>query len=128
MILKILSPYEVILEIEVKKVVAEGLEGYFCLLPKHIDYTATLKASILGYIDKDEKQSYVAVNEGVLTKLGSLVTLSTLNAITGDTLENLRQRVLTEFVRIGDVEKEVKTALASLELEMFKELMKVKKR
>lgn len=126
--LKVLSPYEVILEQKVNKVVAEGIEGYFCLLPRHIDYVSTLKASILGYTDLEDNSHYVAVNEGVLTKCGSLVTVSTLNAIEGDSLEELRQKVLTEFIKVDDVEKEVKTALASLELQMFKELMKVKRR
>lgn len=128
MILKVLSPYEVILEQKISKIVAEGIEGYFCLLPRHIDYVSTLKSSILGYVDLEGSQRYLAVNEGVLTKCGSLVTVSTLNAIEGDSLEELRQKVLTEFIKVDDVEKEVKTALASLELQMFKELMKVKKR
>lgn len=44
---KIILPYKTILDIKVKKISAPGLEGYFQLLPKHIDYTWILKPGIL---------------------------------------------------------------------------------
>jgi F-type H+-transporting ATPase subunit epsilon len=46
--LKILLPTEIILDKEVIKVVAEAENGYFCLLPRHVDFVSTLVPGILA--------------------------------------------------------------------------------
>ena len=40
--IRILTPTEVALEEAASKVVAESLDGSFCLLPRHLDYAAAL--------------------------------------------------------------------------------------
>jgi len=40
--LKIMLPAEIFLSEEVTKVVAEAENGFFCLLPQHVDFTAAL--------------------------------------------------------------------------------------
>ncbi|MQY79694.1 MAG: F0F1 ATP synthase subunit epsilon, partial [Bacteroidetes bacterium] len=45
--LKILLPDKTFLKREVKKVTAEAENGWFCLLPKHVDFTTSLTPGIL---------------------------------------------------------------------------------
>ena len=47
--LKILLPAEVFLVEEVSKVVAEADNGFFCLLPHHVDFTASLVPGVFAY-------------------------------------------------------------------------------
>ena len=54
--LKILLPAEVLLSEKVAKVVAEAANGFFCLLPHHVDYTAALVPGIFLYETEDEEK------------------------------------------------------------------------
>jgi len=40
--LKVLLPTQVLVDEPVSKVVAEGEDGSFCLLPRHVDFTSAL--------------------------------------------------------------------------------------
>ncbi len=47
--LRVLLPTEVLLDVEVTKVIAEAENGFFCLLPRHVDFVAALVPGILYY-------------------------------------------------------------------------------
>ena len=47
--LKILLPAEILIDNEVTKIVAEAENGYFCLLPHHVDFVASLIPGIFSY-------------------------------------------------------------------------------
>ena len=49
MLLKILLPAEILMELEVKKIVAEAENGSFCLMPNHTDFVATLAPGLFTY-------------------------------------------------------------------------------
>ena len=65
MILRISTPTGIILDTPVAQVDFEAIDGFFTLLPKHMDIISALKPSILSYKIGDKK-SYVACNKGVL--------------------------------------------------------------
>ena len=45
--LKVLLPTEIFINEEVEKVVAEADNGYFCLLPRHVDFVSALVPGLL---------------------------------------------------------------------------------
>ena len=65
--LKILLPAEMFLVEEVTKVVAEADNGYFCLLPQHVDFTASLVPGVFAYQTGDGDH-YLAIDGGTLVK------------------------------------------------------------
>ena len=81
--LKILLPTKVLVDEEVHKVTAEAPNGAFCLLPKHVDFVAALSPGLLSYEKGEEKEVFVAVDEGVIVKAGWDVRISTRNAVMG---------------------------------------------
>ena len=85
--LRILLPTHVEIDEEVDKVSAEGLEGAFCLLPRHLDWVAGLVPSLLSY-EQDGQERFLAVNGGILVKCGDEVAVSTFEAA-GGTVEVL---------------------------------------
>ena len=123
--LKILIPTEVLVDREVTKVIAEAENGSFCLLPHHIDFVAALVPGILSYTTTTEEEIFVAVDQGILVKCAQEVFVSTLNAVEGNSLENLKQTVTKQFQVLNEKERLTRSAVAQFEASMmrhFKEL------
>jgi F-type H+-transporting ATPase subunit epsilon len=117
--LKILLPERVVLHETVDAVVAEGANGSFGLLPRHIDVVAPLVPGILAY-RRDEEEAFVAVDEGVLVKCGDEVLVSVRDAVVGPDLESLEETVRTQFEERREEEKTMHSALAKLEAEVVR--------
>ncbi len=113
--LKLLMPTEVLINEPVSKVIAEAEDGSFCLLPRHIDFVAALVPGILYFNTNDGRENYVAIDEGTLIKCGEQVLVSTLNAVAGNNLEQLRATVEERFLELDEHERVARTALARLE-------------
>lgn len=114
--LKILLPSRIFGEIDgVTRIVAQTRQGSFGILPHRLDCVAALAPSILSYATETGGDVYVAVDEGVLAKMGAKVLVSVRHAIGGADLGRLRQAVEREFLTLDDREKSVRTVLAQLE-------------
>lgn len=113
--LQILLPTEVLVDEEVVKVIAEAENGAFCLLPRHIDFVASLVPGVLCFCAREGKESFAAVDEGLLVKCGSDVFVSTLNGVRGSDLGQLQSLVEERFLELDEHERKVRSALARLE-------------
>jgi F-type H+-transporting ATPase subunit epsilon len=123
--LQVLLPTEVLVDEAVSKVIAEAENGEFCLLPRHIDFATALVPGVLSFFGQDGKESYAAVDEGILVKCGSDVFVSTLNGVRGSDLGELREMVEERFLELDEHERKTRSALARLEaatLRGFREL------
>ncbi|MCA9030472.1 MAG: F0F1 ATP synthase subunit epsilon [Planctomycetaceae bacterium] len=121
--LKILLPTAVVLDEPVTKIVAEGEDGFFCLLPRHVDFLSALAPGILTFTTADELNHYVAIGEGILVKTGDLVRVSTRHAVRGTNLGELRETVAREFERIDDRERAARSAIAKLEADLARRFL-----
>jgi F-type H+-transporting ATPase subunit epsilon len=122
--LKILLPSRVFWEMdEVTRIVAETRQGSFGILPHRVDCVAALAAGILSYTTATADDVYVAVDEGVLVKMGAQVVVSVRHAIGGADLGQLRQAVEREFLTLDDREKSIQTAIAHLESGLIRRLV-----
>ena len=113
--LKILLPTEIFLDQPVTKVVAEGENGAFCLLPKHLDFVSALAPGIVIYMDPEGREQYVGVSGGVLVKQDDEVRIAALHAVSGENLGALRERVIEQFEASEERERIARTAIAELE-------------
>jgi len=129
MTVSIFLPTEVFLEKnEIRKVSAEGMEGWFTLLPEHIDYVAILTPSILTLEDHNREERYFAVDHGTLVKRGKQVSISTRRAIHGKDLDSLAHVVKEELTAMDDLEKKARSVLVGMEhsiMQRFAELNKM---
>ena len=122
---KILLPSTVFLDQVAKKLVAEGQNGFFCLLPRHIDYTNALVPGILTLEHMDGQIAYYAVSEGILVKIGRQVLLSVRDAVRGETLEDLKKAVDSQFLQLIRQEQASRTALRKLEADTIRRFMEL---
>ncbi len=113
---KILLPFEVFADkTDVSRIVAEGLEGSFGLLPHRLDCVAALAPGIFLYETQADGTVYVAVDEGVLVKAGADVLVSVRHAIGGKDLGQLHDAVKRQFLTLDESERNVRNALAKME-------------
>lgn len=124
--LKVMEPEQIIADEQVDKIIAEAVNGFFCLKPRHVDFASALKPGIL-YLYQGEEEKILAVDRGILVKCGSEVLVSVLNAIAGDDLGKLREQVRKEFSRIEKIEEEATNALRNLEAELIQHFVGLQK-
>lgn len=126
MSLKILLPFQVFSENQqVARIIAESTRGSFGLLPNRLDCVATLVPGILCYQVSGAAEVYVAIDEGVLVKIGSQVLISVRNAIAGSELSDLRDTVRQEFLNRNEQEQAVRSVLAKLESGFVRRFMEL---
>jgi F-type H+-transporting ATPase subunit epsilon len=118
--LKILLPGGVLLHEEVKKIIAEAMNGSFCLLPHHIDIVAALVPGILSFVTTGGHEVFLAVDEGVLVKAGTEVLVSSTRAVPGAELGKLKETVERVFRNVDDQEKIARSTMAKLEADLVR--------
>jgi F-type H+-transporting ATPase subunit epsilon len=125
--LKVLLPAEVLIDREVDKIAAEAENGAFSLLPRHIDFVAALAPGLLSYGSKG-RESFLAVDGGILVKCGQNVLVSTRNAVEGGELGELERIVAEKFNVLDDKEKTARSAIAKIEAGFIRRFLEVQKR
>ena len=126
--LKIVLPSEVFLEQEVNKVIAEGPNGSFCLLPRHVDFVSSLVPGLLAFYSLEGKESFAAIDEGILVKCTSNVLVSTRRAVLGPDLGLLRKTITEQFRVLAGREKLTRSASAKLEAELVRRFVELERR
>jgi F-type H+-transporting ATPase subunit epsilon len=113
--LKILLPSRVFADLNnVSRLVAETREGLFGILPHRLDCVAALVPGILTYTT-GERPVYLAVDEGILVKIGMEVLVSVRHANGGTDLAELHEAVKREFMNLDERELQVRTAVNKME-------------
>lgn len=114
--LKVLLPFQVFSDqSEVLRIVVETHEGSFGLLPQRLDCIAALVPGILCYETLADGEVFVAVDEGVMVKVGNEVCVSVRRAISGSDLDQLREAVDREFLALDEHEYSLRSVMARLE-------------
>ena len=120
--LQLFTPTQILLNTPIDKIDVEAIDGFFTLLPRHIDFVTALKSSILTYTINNKK-FYVACDHGVLVKRGDLVRVSTSFAVLDDNLDALKKTIATSFKEMEQERKELNVSIGRLELGLTKGLI-----
>ena len=113
--LELLLPTRVLVDREVERIVAEGGDGHFGILPRHADVVTALVPGILAYTPSGGREVFVGVDEGALVKCGETVTVAVWNAVEGEDLASLRATVHARYVELDEQARGARSALARLE-------------
>lgn len=120
MILRVQSPTAVVFQGEVSRVTVEAEDGFYTLLPRHIDFVTALVPGLLALRRPDGTEEFMAVDEGVLVKRGQQILVSSLSALRGADLGALREAVEHEFRVSAGHEEEARRALSELEADLVR--------
>jgi len=124
MTLKVWTPTEAVLEAEVSKIKAESEDGWFGILPRHIDFVTALVPGILTYTLPDRTDEHLALDRGVLVKCGRAVFISTRHAVRG-AIERLHEAVSEQFQQQRGKEQAAARFGAKLEADLVRRLMEM---
>ena len=127
MTLKVQLPTEVFLEAEVTKIKAEAANGWFGLLPHHVDFVTALVPGILMFESAAGEKEYLAIDHGILVKCGPQVSISTRSAARGASLERLKEEVAKQFHVVEEREKKTLAHELKLEAELVRGLLELNK-
>jgi F-type H+-transporting ATPase subunit epsilon len=125
---KVFLPTEILLDEEARKVVARAANGWFALLPRHIDFVAALVPSVLIYVDRGGHERFLGIDEGILVKHGKDVLVSTRKAVRGDDLASLRDVVRRDIMTLDEHERAARSALARLEAGVIRRFVELQER
>jgi len=118
--LEVITPMAVCVDRPVRRIVAEGPDGHFGMLPGHVDFVSELVPGILLYETEEGTERFVAINSGTLVKCGDEVRVAVRGAVDGDNLQKLRAKVEADFRKHDEEEREARAALARLEASMIR--------
>jgi len=127
MTLKIRLPAEVLFEEEVSRIRAEAENGWFGVLPRHIDFVTALVPGVLTFQPCGKPEEYLAVDRGILVKCGKEVSVSTRQAVRGTGLDQLRQDVEQKFMAQRERERAARALESKLEADLVKQLLEAEK-
>jgi F-type H+-transporting ATPase subunit epsilon len=114
--LKVLLPFRVFADkTDVTRIVAETRDGSFGLLPRRRDCVAALVPGILTYESEADGEVFIAVDEGVLVKIGDAVRVSVRRASGGADLASLRDAVQRDFLTLDALALAARAASQKLE-------------
>ena len=127
MTLTVWLPAEILLQENVIRIKAEAENGWFGLLPKHVDFVTALVPGVLTFQPTGKPEQYLAIDHGILVKCGPDVSVSTRNAVRGTNLEQLQRDVETQFRAQEEREKQTRAFEAKLEADLVRRLLEAEK-
>ena len=123
---RVITPVEIFSAEGVAKIIAEGDGGFFCLLPRHVDFVSAIVSGILSYTLESGEEVFMAVDQGVLVKKHSDVSISVRAAIKGNELGSLKRAVEEQIEAIDEREKKSRQILAKLEADFARRFLEIK--
>jgi len=119
--LNIFLPFEIFLHEEnVLQIVTDTKEGSFGILPHRLDCVAALAPGILTYETASEKENFVAIDEGILIKIGADVMVSVRRAHKGNDLARMKEEVEKDYINLDKKEKMTRSLLEKMESSFIK--------
>ena len=94
---------------------AQTIQGSVGFLPHRLDCAVALAPGILTYETDEDGEVDLAVDEGVLVKVGMDVLVSVRDAIGGTDLDKLHEAVKRQFLNLDEQEQNARSVLEKME-------------
>lgn len=120
--LLITVPSGVLVDTVARKVEADSDHGSFVILPRHADAALLLVPGLLAYHTEGGDEVFVAVDHGVLVKVGGDVRVACQRAVVAGDLGRAEATVRERFRVQSEQEKRARTALLRLEADILRRL------
>jgi len=120
-------PAQILFQEEVSRIKAEAANGWFGMLPRHIDFVTALVPSVLTFQPVGKPDEYLAIDQGILVKCGRDVSVSTRAAVRGTSLEQLEKDVESQFRAQEERDKKSLAYETKLEADLVHGLLELEK-
>lgn len=121
--LVITTPLNLVADIDdVVHLRAEDETGSFGILDHHAEFLTALAVSVVSWRRASGREEHCAVRGGVLSVSGDMVAVATRQAILGDDLNHLADKVVAELKRNAEQEEAAWVHSAGMRLRVLREL------
>lgn len=121
--LRVFGPTHVEVDEHVRKVTVTATSGSFTMLPRHVDTVAVLLPGLLSFEREDGDEGFVAVDGGIVVKVGADVLVSSPCVVPGTALEEMRHVVTERILARAEHEQNARLALARLEVDVVQHMV-----
>ncbi len=125
--LQVLLPTRVEVDQDVAAVTADGAEGSFTLLERHVDLVSALGPGLLSFRTADGDETFLAIDGGVLVKCGGDVRVSTPRAVRG-ALGRLREAAEEDFRRLSEHQQQAIAASEKMQADFIRRFIELEHR
>ncbi len=122
--LTVLLPTRVEVDRDVDRIAAEGDEGSFTILPRHIDIACSLRPGLLSFDATGGEEVFLAVDGGLLVKCGGQVRVSTPRAVRGS-LGELTRAVAEQFRRLSERQEQALAAAGKMQADFVRRFIEL---
>jgi len=123
--LRVVTPTSTVVDERVQKATVHGADGARTYLPRHIDFVTAVVPSVMSWVAAGGEERFAAIDEGVLTKVGNELLISTAYAVYGPELGQLSRMVEEQFRERSEREKVTRGALARLEASIVRRFIEL---
>ena len=123
--LTITTPLSVVVEEDgVLVLSAEDASGGFGIQPHHADFLTSLAVAVVSWKSGNDTRHYCAVRGGVLTvTAGREIAIATREAVMGEDLATLDQKILGRFEVEADAERTERVDSTRLQLSAIRQIV-----
>jgi F-type H+-transporting ATPase subunit epsilon len=115
-------PNGVVLQREIAALQARDASGSFGLLPGHEDFCTVLVPCVVGIRDQEGRESYAAVDGGILLLERGHLAIVTQDAVTADRLEDVATAAAAMVQERRGQELAARAAFADMVASLLQEL------
>jgi F-type H+-transporting ATPase subunit epsilon len=126
--LEIIAPHRVIAEARVVALQAADASGQFGIRPGHESFLTVLIPCVLRFRAEDGRESFAAVDGGVLILENGRVSVATRDAVVADRLDEVADKAAAMLDARKDKEQAARAGFAELEISLMRELRKAERR
>ena len=123
MMLRVYTRTEVLLELEVTHVTAEDPTGSLGIRPGHAPLVTPLVQGILMARSPDGRETYVAVNAGVLLVTGDLIEVTSREAVASNSLTELEKTALGQFELEDQEDRVARTSFEKMRISFMRRVL-----
>jgi len=102
--LKIVTPRK-ITEKRVKAIRLKDETGYFGIMKGHINFVTAIEPSLCYYLDENDREVFLAVDGGIVSIKGGLVTITSREIFESDDAEKLAEIIENTMVKRDSSER-----------------------
>lgn len=124
--LKLMVPWQVVVDEPVTQVTAEAADGAVSLRPAHVDFTTLLVPGIMSFRRlEDGSEQFAALDRGVLVKRADEVLISARDAVLGDALDELETIIKRTFEERQAREGQLRATLQRLNSDFIRRVVEM---
>jgi len=102
--LRIVTPPQ-ITEKRIKVVRLRDGSGYFGIMRGHIDFVTAIEPSLCYYLDENDREVFLAVDGGIVSVKGGMVTITSREIFESDDAEKLAEIIENTMVKRDSSER-----------------------